>query len=59
MYAFVYVDPDTMAEEDYFTATKIFSENYNKISTPLPVPKHWSGFSYMRSKDYELDLNVD
>ena len=56
---FLYVDPDTMEEEDYFLATKISAENYNKISTLVPVPKHWIGFSYIHSEYYMLDLNVD
>ena len=57
MYYFMYVDPETMPVEDYFTATKIFDENYNKMSNTGPVPKHCLGFGYIRSKDYELDLN--
>ena len=28
-------------------------------STPGPVPKHWLGFSVIRSEDYELDQNFD
>ena len=58
MYAFVYVYPETISEEYYFLATKNL-ENYKKISDPGPVPKHWLGFSYIRSKDYELYLNFD
>ena len=27
------------------------------MSTPGPVPKHWLGFSYVRSKDHDLDMN--
>ena len=48
MYAFKYVDPETISEEDYFIATKHFVENYKKVSTPVPVPKHWLRFSYIR-----------
>ena len=29
------------------------------MSTPGPGPKYWIGFSYIRSKDYELYLNFD
>ena len=43
-----------MPAEEYFTATKIFVDNYKKMSTPVPVPKYWLGFSYIRSEDYEL-----
>ena len=45
MYAFMYVDPETIPVEDHFTATKTFVDNYNKISTPRTVPKHWLVFS--------------
>ena len=31
MYAFMYVDPNTMPVEDYFTARKTFFDNYKKI----------------------------
>ena len=54
----MYVDPDKMAEEDYFPATKNVV-NYKETSTPEPVPKHWLGFSYICSEGYELDLNFD
>ena len=33
MYAFMYVDPETISSEEYYPATKILVENYNKIST--------------------------
>ena len=49
MYDFMYVDPETMIGEDHFNATNTFVENYNKMSTPETVPKHWPGFSYKRS----------
>ena len=49
MFAFVYVYPETMVEEEYFPATKNIVENYNKMSTPGPVPKHWLVFSYICS----------
>ena len=39
IYSFMYVKSDTMAEEVYFLATKIFVANYKKNSTPVPVPK--------------------
>ena len=34
-------------------------DNYKKISTPVPVPKHCRGFSFIHSGDYELDMNCD
>ena len=49
MYAFVYIDPYTIPVLDCFPSTKTFVDNYNKNSTPGPVPKHWLGFSYIRS----------
>ena len=52
MYAFMYIYPETTAEEDYFTATKIFVAYYKKMLTIGPVPKHWIGLSYIRSEDY-------
>ena len=55
----MYVDPETIAEEDYFPSTKTFTKNYNKSSTPVLIPKHWLVFSYIGSKGYELDLNFD
>ena len=51
MYAFVYVDIDTITVEDHFPSTKTFLENYKKMSTPGPVPKCWLGFSYIRFKN--------
>ena len=33
------------------------SADYNKISTPGPVPKYWLGFSYICSENNELELN--
>ena len=59
IYAFIYVDPNTMPVEGYFPATKTFVENHNEMWTPGPFPKHWLVFSYIRSEDYELDLNLD
>ena len=43
--------------EDYFPATKQVFENYNKMTTAVPVPKHWLGFNFIHSEYYELDLN--
>ena len=40
MYAFMYVDPDTIPVEEYFPYTKTFVKYYKKISNPGPVPKH-------------------
>ena len=59
MYALMYVYPETIPEGDHFTATKKFVENCKKMSTPVPVSKHWIGFCYICSEDYELDLNFD
>ena len=56
MYSFMYVDPQKMPFEGHFPST-IFFENYKKMSTPVPVIKHWLVFSYIRSEDYELDQN--
>ena len=36
-----------------------FFWNYNKMSSPVPVPKHWCGFSYIRYEYYELDQSFD
>ena len=59
MYDFIYVDPNTMPPEENFPDTKIFVDNYKKISTPGPVPKTFLEFSYIRSEDYGLDVNFD
>ena len=59
MCAFMYIDLETMSEEDYFTATKICVANYKKIPTPVPVPKYWLGFSFICSEYYELDMIFD
>ena len=45
--------------EEHFPDTKAFVVNYKKIPTPRPAPKHWLGFSYIRSKYYELDQKFD
>ena len=58
MYAFIYVDPDTMPMRKYFLDT-IFFENHNKMSNQGPVQKHFFGFSYMRSECYELYHKFD
>ena len=52
MFSFMYVDPKTMPVEDCFPATKIFVDEYKKMSTQGPVPKHWIGFSYIHSEYY-------
>ena len=59
MYAFMYVDPETITLEDHFPATKIFVVNYKKMSTPRIVPNNWLRFSYIRSEDYGLYQNLD
>ena len=48
-----------MPVEDHFTAKTDFVHNYNKLSTLVPVLKHWLGFSYIYSKDYDLYQNFD
>ena len=59
MYDFMFVDPETMIEEEYFTATKTFVQEYSIRSTPQLVPKHLLVFGYIISEDYGLDLNFD
>ena len=59
MYAFMYVDNETIPAEDHFPAKKTFFGKYKKIPTPGTVPKIWLGFSYIRSEDYESDQNFD
>ena len=46
-----------MAEEEYFSYTNICISRYKKISTPVPVPKRWLVFSYIRSEYYKLNMN--
>ena len=55
----MYVNTETMAEEDYVIDTKTFFANYKRISTTRPVPEQWLGFSYICSEYYELYLNFD
>ena len=40
MYAFMYVDPEKIPEEEYLPAIKTYVENYKKRSTPGTVPKN-------------------
>ena len=47
MYAFIYVDPYTRAEEYYLPYTKIFVANYKRRPTPTPLPKYWLVFTYI------------
>ena len=47
MYYFIYVDPETVEEEEYFTNTKRFVEKYNRRSAPGIPPKHWIVFSHI------------
>ena len=55
----MYVYPETMPVEDHFLDTKTFVVNYKKISYPGPFPKHWLGFRYIRSEDYNIDQKFD
>ena len=59
VYAFMHIDTKTIQVEGYFLDTKTFFDNYKKISSPGPGPKHWIIFSYINSEDYELDVNFD
>ena len=56
MYAFMYVSPNILEEEEYFPTTKNIVANYKKMSTPGSVPKYWLGFSYIGSEDYKSDM---
>ena len=59
MYDFMYADTETMSGGFYLQVTITFVEKYKKSLTPGPVPKYWIIFSYIRSEDYESDLNFD
>ena len=54
MYTFMYVDPEKIPVEEYFTGTNTFVDNYKKVSTSVPVPRHWLVFSSIRSENCEL-----
>ena len=45
MYAFMYVETETIPVAQHFPAKTQFVENYKKVSTPGPVLKYWLGFS--------------
>ena len=49
MYAFMYVDHETISVEEIFPDKKNIAENYKKISNPAPVPNHCIGISYICS----------
>ena len=49
MYDLMYVDPDTIQLDERFPDTKTFVVSYKKTSTPESFPKHFLGFSYIRS----------
>ena len=59
MYNLMYVDTETIAQEEYLPDTRSFVETEKKRLTPVLVPKQWIGFSYICSEDYELDLSID
>ena len=59
MYAFVYVDTQTIPMEEHFPDTKTFFVSYKDVSNPVPFPKHWMVLSYIHSEAYELDQNFD
>ena len=42
-----------------FPATEVLVDKYNQMSTPGPFPKHWLGFSYIRSEYFDLYQNFD
>ena len=48
-YAFMYVDPETIPEEDHFSDTKTFVDNYKKIKTTGTVPIYLFVLIYIRS----------
>ena len=48
LYAFIYVDTQTILVGNHFPANTFFVK-YNEMLTIGPVPKHWIGFSYIRS----------
>ena len=47
MYDLIYVDPETIIEEEYFTAGNFLLQTEIKMSTPGPLPKYWFVFSYI------------
>ena len=49
IYTFMYVHLETMPAEDHFPDTETFVVSYKEISAPGTVPKHWLGFSSIRS----------
>ena len=55
----MYVDPNKIPVEDHFPATEVLVDKYNQMSTPGPFPKHWLGFSYIRSEYFDLYQNFD
>ena len=59
MYEFVYVDYETIPEEEYFPDAKIFVENFNKKSTSGSVLKKGIQFSFIRSEYHELYMKID
>ena len=59
MYDFMYVDSEKIPVERKLLLQFFSSENYKKMSTEGTVPKHWLGFRYIHSEDYELDQNFD
>ena len=54
IHASMYGDPETIILEEYFLPTKKFVVNYNNMSNPGPVPKHWLGYSCTRLEDDEF-----
>ena len=59
MYYFMYVDTETIPVKDYFPSAKNIDDNYKKVSTLGPVPKHYLAFSYIGSEYYKLDMKFD
>ena len=57
LYAFLYVNLETILYEDYFQLQKIVAD-YNNMSTPRPVTKYFLGFSYIRLEGYELYMKI-
>ena len=47
MYAFVYIDPETISETEYFPDTKTLVQKYHRSSTPGLFLNYGLGFSYV------------
>ena len=59
VYDFMYIDTETITEEDYIQDNIEFVEYYKKRWTTGSVPNNWLVFSYICWEYYELDLKFD